>query len=137
MKHALVQIAAAATTVLAAPALPAPATAPPDDPMAVFYGNTLTVAVPDGYFYARRFIDPDGTWREPRGGALIRGRWERTADGKTCHWQVDPPVHNPTRYCYPPEKRTVGERWITTDPNTGNEVIQEIVAGREAPKDAP
>ena len=81
--------------------------------------------------------DPDGTWREPRGGAVIRGRWERTPDGKTCHWQVDPPVHNPTRYCYAPEKRAVGDRWTSTDPNTGNEVIQEIVPGREEPKDAP
>jgi hypothetical protein len=135
MKHALIQIAAAATTVLAAPALPAPA-APIDD-MAAFYGNTLTVAVPDGYFYARRFIDADGTWREPRGGAVIRGRWERMADGKTCHWQVDPPVHNPTRYCYPPQTRKVGDKWVTIDPNTGSEVIQEIVAGREEPKDVP
>jgi hypothetical protein len=142
MKHLLIQIAAAATSILAAPALPAPAlsvaaASPADDPLAPFYGNTLTVAVPDGYFYARRFIDPDGTWREPHGSAFIRGRWERMPDGKTCHWQVDPPMHNAPRYCYAPEKRKVGDRWITIDPNTGSEVIQEIVAGREEPKGAP
>lgn len=134
MKHAVIQIAAAAMSVLAAPALPAGVSAPQAptaDPMAAFYGNTLTIAVPAGYYYARRFIDPDGTWREPRGGAVIRGRWERTPEGTTCHWQVDPPVHNPTRYCYAPESRTVGDRWTSIDPNTGNEVVQEIVPGRQ------
>lgn len=127
MKHALIQIAAVAGAVLAAPAI---APAAEDDPMAVFYGNTLTIAVPAGYYYARRFIDPDGTWREPRGDDFIRGRWERMPDGKTCHWQVDPPVVNPTRYCYAAERHKVGDRWTTIDPNTGNEVIQEIEPGR-------
>jgi hypothetical protein len=126
MKRHLIQIAAYAATVMAAPALPPPA----EDPMSAFYGNTLTVAVPDGYYYARRFIDADGTWREPRGDAWIKGAWERMPDGKTCHWQTDPPVHNPTRYCYAPVKRTVGEEWTTTDPNTGNVVIQKIEPGR-------
>lgn len=128
MKHALIQIAAFATVVTAAAAAPPPV----EDDMAPFYGNTLTIAVPDGYYYARRFIDPDGTWREPRGSTWIKGAWERTADGKTCHWQTDPPVHNPTRYCYAPQKRTVGEEWTTTDPNTGNAVIQKIEPGRKA-----
>lgn len=128
MKHALIQIAAAASAILAAPAV-APAAA--DDPLAPFYGNTLTISVPAGYYYARRFIDPDGTWREPRGDGFVRGRWERTPDGRTCHWQVDPPVHNPTRYCYAPEARKVGDEWTTTDPNTGNLVIQKLEAGRK------
>jgi len=133
MKNALVQIASAATVIAASAFAPPPSPASSgDDPMAAFYGNTLTVAVPDGYFYARRFIDPDGTWREPRGSAWIKGAWERMPDGKTCHWQTDPPVHNPTRYCYTPVRRQVGEEWTSTDPNTGNVVIQKIEPGRKA-----
>jgi hypothetical protein len=127
MKHALIQIAAAVTSILAAPAI-APAAG--DDPMAAFYGNTLTIAVPDGYYFARRFVDPDGTWREPRGSAFIKGAWQRMPDGTVCHWQTEPAVHNPTRYCYLPQRREVGEEWTTTDPNTGNLVIQKIEPGR-------
>lgn len=128
MKNALVQLASAATVIAASAFTPPPS----EDPMAAFYGNTLTVAVPDGYYYARRYIDADGTWREPRGSSWIKGAWERMPDGKTCHWQTDPPVHNATRYCYAPVKRTVGEEWTTTDPNTGNVVIQKIEPGRPA-----
>lgn len=128
MKHALIQIASAATVIAATAAAPPPS----DDDMAVFYGNTLSIAVPDGYYYARRYIDPDGTWREPRGSAWIKGAWERTPDGGTCHWQTDPPMHNPTRYCYPRQGRKVGDEWTTTDPNTGNVVIQRLEPGRRA-----
>lgn len=98
--------------------------------MAAFYGNTLTIAVPDGYFYASRYIDPDGTWREARGDDWVRGAWERTPDGGTCHWQTEPAIHNATRFCYPPKRYGVGEAWTTTDPNTGNLVYQKIEPGR-------
>jgi hypothetical protein len=146
MKHALIQIAAFVATVIVAPALPAepaaaapapaPVTAPAaapaagDDPMAAFYGNTLTISVPDGYYFARRYIDPDGTWREPSGDGWIRGAWARTPDGKICNWQTEPAVQNPTRYCYPPVSHRVGEEWTTKDPNTGNDVVQKIEPGR-------
>lgn len=131
MKHALIQIASAASVIAATAAAPAPS----DDDMAAFYGNTLTIAVPDGYYHARRYIDPDGTWREPRGSAWIKGAWARTPDGGTCHWQTDPPMHNPTRYCYPRQNRKVGDEWTTTDPNTGNVVMQRIEPGRKAAKE--
>lgn len=131
MKNALIQIASAVTVIAASAFGPPPVSAPPgEDPMTAFYGNTLTIAVPKGYYYARRYIDADGTWREPRGSDWIKGAWERMPDGTTCHWQIDPPVHNPTRYCYAPVRRQVGEEWVTTDPNTGNEVIQKIEPGR-------
>ena len=100
-----------------------------EDPMAGFYGNTVTIAVPDGYYYARRYIDPDGTWSEPRGSSFIRGVW-RIEDGQVCSWQTEPAMHNPTRYCYAPVARRVGEEWTTTDPNTGAQVIQKIEPGR-------
>ncbi|HEY0650943.1 MAG TPA: hypothetical protein VGD44_23840 [Phenylobacterium sp.] len=136
MKNALIQIASAATVVAASafsPPVGAPlaAASPGDDPMAALYGNTLTIAVPKAYYYARRYVDADGTWREARGSDWVRGAWERTPDGKTCHWQTDPPVHNPARYCYAPVRRQVGDEWVSTDPTTGNEVIQRIEPGRQ------
>lgn len=129
MKHATLHIGlallVAATAAQAAPQTPGPI----DDPMAGFYGNTVTIAVSDGYYYARRFIDPDGTWREPRGSDFIRGLW-RIEGGQVCSWQTEPAMHQPTRYCYVPVAREVGEEWTTTDPNTGNLVIQKIEPGR-------
>jgi hypothetical protein len=85
--------------------------------------------VPAGYYRARRFVDPDGTWREPRGDAWIRGVW-RIEGGQVCSWQTDPPVSNPRHYCYPPVARKVGERWTTIDPDTGATVYQAIEPGR-------
>ena len=119
-----------ALLALAAPAVAADPPPSPADSMAAFYGNTLTIAVPDGYYYARRFIDPDGTWREPRGSSSIRGVW-RVEGEKVCHWQTDPVLHDPPRYCYAPTHRKVGDEWVTRDPNTGNEVIQKIEPGRK------
>ena len=103
--------------------------AAPADPMAGFYGNTVTISVPDGYYFARRFIDPDGTWREPRGGDEIRGVW-RIDDGQVCSWQTAPPVQNPRHYCYPVIARKVGDKWTTTDPDTGSTVYTAIEPGR-------
>ena len=108
----------------------AQATEPPKpDPMASFYGNTVTIAVPDGYYYAKRFVDPDGTWREPRGSNWIRGVW-KLEGGQVCSWQTEPAVQNPRRYCYAPVRREIGEEWTTTDPDTGNLVIQRLEPGR-------
>jgi len=100
------------------------------DPMAAFYGNTVTIAVPDAYYYARRYIDPDGSWREPRGSDWIRGVW-RIQDGKVCSWQTEPAVVDPRHYCYAIVARKVGEEWTTADPDTGNAVIQKIEPGRD------
>jgi hypothetical protein len=102
---------------------------PPSDPMAGFYGNTLSVDVPAGFYSARRFIDPDGTWREPHGSDWIRGVW-RIEGGQVCSWQTEPPVHQPRHYCYPVTARKVGDRWVTTDPDTGNPVYQSLEPGR-------
>lgn len=123
MKRALIQIAALA--LFGAPAAHA---APAADPMAGFYGNTATIAVPP-YYFARRYVDPDGTWREPRGSDWIRGVW-KVEDGQICSWQTEPAVHDARRYCYPIVARKVGEEWITVDPNTGSEVFQKIEPGR-------
>ena len=120
MIHTLLQLAAA----LAGSPSPSP------DPMAGFYGNTVTIAVPDGYYYARRYIDPDGTWREPRGDGFIGGKWA-FENGQVCSWQTEPAVQDATRYCYAPVARKVGDEWTSTDPNTGNLVIQRLEAGRE------
>ena len=125
MKHALVQLAA---VLFAGPGVAQPA--PPVDPMAGFYGNTVTVDVPAAGYYVRRYIDPDGTWREPRCSSWIRGAW-KIEGGQVCSWQTEPAVHNPHRYCYPIVARQVGDEWVTVDPNTGNEVIQRLEPGRE------
>ncbi|TAJ68464.1 MAG: hypothetical protein EPO51_26605 [Phenylobacterium sp.] len=123
MKRALVQMAALA--LLGASAAQA---APPTDPMAGFYGNTVTIAVPP-YYFARRYVDPDGTWREPRGSAWIKGAW-KVDGGQICSWQTEPAVHEARRYCYPIMARKVGEEWTTVDPDTGAEVFQKIEPGR-------
>jgi hypothetical protein len=99
------------------------------DAMAAFYGNTVTISVPSGYYFAVRYIDPDGTWREPRGSEWIRGVW-KIEGGQVCSWQTEPAVHEARRYCYPIVIHKVGETWTTTDPDTGNEVIQSIERGR-------
>lgn len=69
------------------------------------------------------------TWREPRGSDWIRGVW-KIEGGQVCSWQTEPAVHEARRYCYPIVVRKVGETWTTTDPDTGNEVIQSIERGR-------
>ncbi len=123
MKHALIPIIALIALPAAVRAAPAP------DPMAAFYGNTATIAVPSGYYFAKRYIDPDGTWREPRGSDVVRGVW-KIEGGQVCSWQTEPAVHNVRHYCYPVTAHKVGETWTTTDPDTGNEVIQTIEPGR-------
>lgn len=124
MKRALIQMAA-----LVAFSAPAAHAAPPD-PMAGFYGNTVTIAVPP-YYFARRYVDPDGTWREPRGSDWIKGAW-KVEGGQICSWQTEPAVHDVRRYCYPVVARKPGEAWVTRDPDTGAEVLQRIEAGRSA-----
>lgn len=119
MKHMLLQTAMAWTCLSAVPS---------PDPMAAFYGNTVTIAVPP-FYYSKRYIDPDGTWREPRGDGWVRGVW-RLEGGQVCNWQTEPAVQNPQHYCYTPVPRHVGEEWVTIDPATGNDVIQKIEPGR-------
>ena len=132
MKHALIPMTAAAL-IAGAAAFHAAAAEPKavepkvGDPMAVFYGNTLIISVPAGYYMAQRYIDPDGTWRE-KGG--VRGLWT-ARDGKVCNWQTEPAIVDVHHYCYPIEAHKVGETWTTTDPQTGNDVIQKIEAGRD------
>lgn len=125
MKRTLIQLAAVAAA-LAATAHAAPG----GDPMAGFYGATVEIAVPAAGYFARRYIDPDGTWREPRGSASIRGVW-KVENGQVCSWQTEPAVHNPRRYCYPATARKPGDEWVTLDPDTGNEVVQRLAPGRE------
>lgn len=126
MKHALIPLIALLTASASAHAAPA---APAPDPMAAFYGNTLTISVPAGYYFARRYIDADGTWREPRGSDWVRGAWKVEGD-QICNWQTSPEIVAVRHYCYPITAHKVGESWTTTDPDTGNEVIQTIEAGR-------
>lgn len=123
MKHAPIQFAIALFAAPVANAAPSP------DPMAAFYGNTVTIDVPSGFYHARRYVDPDGTWREPRGGDWVRGVW-KIEGGQVCSWQTEPAIRDPRRYCYTPVARQVGEEWTTVDPDTGNLVIQKIEPGR-------
>lgn len=114
----------------AAQAAPAPSGAAAD-PMAAFYGNTLPVAVPAGYYYASRFIEPDGTWTETRGASRSRGRWYIEGD-QVCSVQTEPAIVNVRRYCWSRSiVRQPGDEWVTTDPDTGNDVIQRIEIGRK------
>lgn len=128
MKRTLLLLAMALLAPAAAPSHAAPAQ---PDPMAGLYGNTLTIAVPAGYYFARRYVDPDGTWWESRGGSEVtRGRWY-VEGGQVCSVQTEPAVHDPRRYCYPlAVSHKPGDEWTTIDPDTGNEVIQKIEPGR-------
>lgn len=105
----------------------AAALAAPADPMAGFYGNTIRIEVPAAFYVAVRHIDPDGGWSDPDRGQ--RGRWQ-IENGQVCSWQTEPAIQNPRRYCYAPVPRKVGDQWESTDPDTGNLVIQTLVAGR-------
>jgi hypothetical protein len=100
------------------------------DPMAGFYGNTVTIYVPAVAYAARRYIDPDGTWREPNDSGDVRGVW-KIENGQVCSWQTEPKLTDPRHYCYPVVARKVGDRWVTRDPDTGNEVVQAIEKGRD------
>ena len=108
-------------------AAPYEASAGPPDPMAGFYGNTLTIYVPAAGYASRRYIDADGTWREADGG---RGVW-KIENGQVCSWQTEPAIHDVRHYCYPAVARKVGESWTSQDPDTGNDVIQKIEPGRD------
>ncbi len=110
-------------------AAPYEAAAEPD-PMAAFYGNTVVISVPAVDYYARRYIDPDGTWREPAPGGGVKGVW-KIDKGQVCSWQTEPAIIDPHHYCYPVVARKVGETWVTQDPQTGNEVVQTIEKGRD------
>jgi hypothetical protein len=125
MKNAALLLAAALLAPAAAHAVPDTKAV---DPMAAFYGNTVIISVPAGYYVAQRYIDPDGTWREPAAG--VRGVWKIEA-GQICSWQIEPAIVDVRHYCYPITVHKVGETWTTTDPATGNEVIQKIEAGRD------
>jgi hypothetical protein len=115
-----------------APGSLAQAPSPPGDPMAWAYGNTLEISIPAVGYKAKRYIDPDGTWRSASnytGDAM--GKWE-TKDGKTCYIQTEPtPEEGYRRTCSDQASRAIGDVWFSSDVVTGNMLRMEIVKGRQ------
>lgn len=104
---------------------PAAAQSPaPADPMAGFYGNTLSISAP--YFAAKRYYAPDHTYRDTGDDGDVLGTWT-IEDGKIC---VTPQQPDARRYCNVGLGRHTGDRWVDRDPFTNNEVRFSLEAGR-------
>ena len=98
----------------------------PDEPV---FGNTITIDIP-GVYTARRYIDPDHSWRQTSDGGDSHGTW--TIDGdKICFTQIEPvPDASRPPECPSNSPHRLGDRWINIDPVTGNTVNIGLVAGR-------
>jgi hypothetical protein len=121
-----------AIVLVFAPCSFAQAPSPLGDPMAWAYGNTLEISIPTLGYKAKRYVDPDGTWRMTsnyNGGAM--GKWEMK-DGKTCFTQTEPtPEEGYRRICNDQVPRAIGDVWFSSDVVTGNMLRMEVIRGRE------
>jgi hypothetical protein len=119
---AALSMAAISTSAFGEDAKPAAA-----DPMAAFYGNTLTLLILP-FWSAEQYYSPDHTWRQvDNGGVVTSGVWS-VENGRSCQKQTKPA--GPT-WCqdYTPHK--LGDVWTNTDAETGNIIRIELVAGRK------
>jgi hypothetical protein len=83
-------------------------------------------------YKAKRYVDPDGTWRMTSNytGAAA-GKWE-AKDGKTCFTQSEPmPEEGYRRICNDQVARAIGDVWFSSDVVTGNLLHWEVVKGRD------
>ena len=98
----------------------------PDEPV---FGNTITIDIP-GVFTARRYMDPDHSWRQTSDSGDSRGTWQVVGD-KLCFTQIEPvPDASRPAECPPNSPHKLGDKWINIDPMTGNTVDIQLVAGR-------
>lgn len=99
-----------------------------DDPMAVAYGNTVTITNAAGEV-STMLIDADNTYTvTTAAGEVHKGTWA-IADGQTCFTQTEPAP--PAEYkpaCSATETRAVGDTWTSGE---GDAMVTiTIVAGR-------
>jgi hypothetical protein len=121
-----------AIALLLAPCSWAQTPSPSGDPMAWAYGNTLEITIPSVGYKAKRYVEPDGTWRSTSnytGDAT--GKWE-TKDGKTCFTQTEPtPEEGYRRTCSDQVRRAIGDVWFSSDVVTGNLLRMDVIGGRD------
>lgn len=102
-----------------------PAAAQPQpDPMAGYYGATLTIVAKG--FKQQRFFEPDHSFRDRSRGKVTPGTWAIEGD-KICTQEA-----GGSRFCNLGLGKTAGESWVDHDPYTGNEVKFSLVEGRKA-----
>ena len=93
------------------------------DPLAGFYGNTLRIAVQD--YRGLRFFEPDHTYHDRVRGQVFQGSWTVEGD-RIC---TQSPGFN--RFCNLGVGKTPGEKWLDSDPYTGNKVTFTLTPGRQ------
>jgi hypothetical protein len=121
---------ALAVLLLAAPAARA---APADEATALkdFFTGTLEIDVPaGGPWSARRYLEPDHTYRETGSDGAVSGTWA-VRDGKLCI-TADRPlgVDRAATYCNAILGKHAGDMWRDADPVTGNTVLFKLTPGR-------
>ena len=95
----------------------------PPDPLAGFYGNTLRIEVQD--YRGLRFFEPDHTYHDRVRGQVFQGSWTVEGD-RIC---TQSPSFN--RFCNLGVGKTPGEKWLDSDPYTGNKVTFTLTPGRQ------
>ncbi len=95
----------------------------PPDPLAGFYGNTLRIEVQD--YRGLRFFEPDHTYHDRVRGQVFQGSWTVEGD-RIC---TQSPSFN--RFCNLGAGKTPGEKWLDSDPYTGNKVTFTLTPGRQ------
>jgi hypothetical protein len=94
-----------------------------------FFDATLQIDVPNGAWSAKRYYEPDHTYRESGAGGDVHGTWS-VEDGKICATQANAPADRPARYCNVGLGKKLGEMWKDVDPVTGNLVLFSLKPGR-------
>jgi hypothetical protein len=96
--------------------------------MAGYFGNTLTISIPDMYS-AKRYFAPDHTYTETGDDGDVHGTWA-IKDGKVCTVQSQAYLDRLKEYCNLGVGRKPGETWVDHDPLTGNRITFTLIAGR-------
>ena len=115
---------------LTASAVAAQTTPPASDAaaMAGYFGNTLTIGIPDMYS-AKRYFAPDHTYTETGDDGDVHGTWA-IKDGKVCTTQSQDYLDRLKEFCNLGVGKKPGETWVDHDPLTGNRITFALVAGR-------
>jgi len=96
--------------------------------MAGYFGNTLTISIPDMYS-AKRYFAPDHTYTETGDDGDVHGTWS-IKDGKVCTTQSQKYLDRLKEYCNLGVGKKAGETWADKDPLTGNRITFALVSGR-------
>jgi hypothetical protein len=98
--------------------------------MAGYFGNTLSISIPDMYS-AKRYFAPDHTYTETGDDGDVHGTWS-IKDGKVCTTQSQEYIDRLKEYCNLGVGKKAGETWVDKDPLTGNRITFTLIAGRGA-----